>query len=650
MREENNNLNKPSVEEQNNTPVVNTADKETSSVINVEEVNIKETQEIIDNTPQTQNSNIPSSQPIIIEDKQQNNTVTTNTPQIKDDVVSNMNSSTTIPVQSQVSNSQTSDFDDIKETKNKSPLIALLAVFVLLVAAVIGFYFLYLTPNKIFSKTIDKLSNYSAKGLDVASEFTNKKFKTITSNISLDYNIKSEDQTIKSNINAKSGFDKEKKIIYTQIDGKNAESTQFTLSMLIDKTNKLYLSTDKKFDKGFYYELSSDDAMFDVDSISFDKLGPSMNSITYIVNKSFEAFKNSYDTNRFKKTIELKTINGKKVLTIKLTDSISKNDEAVIGNKMIDIFVGDDKFLESIVNLYGNLMPGLSVETPEKDDIKSMLKEHKVDVKAIDDNDKTNLTLNYSMTGELVYAEISKGDEKTYLEKKDGIYTVTQKSLGYDGHEDTVKYIYDSSKKTFTVKYAEGEFTISCKSADVSDKEYKYDFTMNMTSKDLKFDFDLTSTVKFDANLEEFDVSKCKNSESLTEEEISEYQEAFLGIMPISLPNVIQPMDNANVNSFVLQIKMIISSAQNKITEENINGNVTYSNIPTCKSNGVAVDNEYFSDVSYSITLNKNGKVVSFNASNGKYSYSKTNIQDSFDIDSDDIVKGSSYIEAKCTK
>lgn len=650
MREENNNLNKPSVEEQNNTPVVNTADKETSSVINVEEVNIKETQEIIDNTPQTQNSNIPSSQPIIIEDKQQNNTVTTNTPQIKDDVVSNMNSSTTIPVQSQVSNSQTSDFDDIKETKNKSPLIALLAVFVLLVAAVIGFYFLYLTPNKIFSKTIDKLSNYSAKGLDVASEFTNKKFKTITSNISLDYNIKSEDQTIKSNINAKSGFDKEKKIIYTQIDGKNAESTQFTLSMLIDKTNKLYLSTDKKFDKGFYYELSSDDAMFDVDSISFDKLGPSMNSITYIVNKSFEAFKNSYDTNRFKKTIELKTINGKKVLTIKLTDSISKNDEAVIGNKMIDIFVGDDKFLESIVNLYGNLMPGLSVETPEKDDIKSMLKEHKVDVKAIDDNDKTNLTLNYSMTGELVYAEISKGDEKTYLEKKDGIYTVTQKSLGYDGHEDTVKYIYDSSKKTFTVKYAEGEFTISCKSADVSDKEYKYDFTMNMTSKDLKFDFDLTSTVKFDANLEEFDVSKCKNSESLTEEEISEYQEAFLGIMPISLPNVIQPMDNANVNSFVLQIKMIISSAQNKITEENINGNVTYSNIPTCKSNGVAVDNEYFSDVSYSITLNKNGKVVSFNASNGKYRYSKTNIQDSFDIDSDDIVKGSSYIEAKCTK
>ena len=650
MREENNNLNKPSVEEQNNTPVVNTADKETSSVINVEEVNIKETQEIIDNTPQTQNSNIPSSQPIIIEDKQQNNTVTTNTPQIKDDVVSNMNSSTTIPVQSQVSNSQTSDFDDIKETKNKSPLIALLAVFVLLVAAVIGFYFLYLTPNKIFSKTIDKLSNYSAKGLDVASEFTNKKFKTITLNISLDYNIKSEDQTIKSNINAKSGFDKEKKIIYTQIDGKNAESTQFTLSMLIDKTNKLYLSTDKKFDKGFYYELSSDDAMFDVDSISFDKLGPSMNSITYIVNKSFEAFKNSYDTNRFKKTIELKTINGKKVLTIKLTDSISKNDEAVIGNKMIDIFVGDDKFLESIVNLYGNLMPGLSVETPEKDDIKSMLKEHKVDVKAIDDNDKTNLTLNYSMTGELVYAEISKGDEKTYLEKKDGIYTVTQKSLGYDGHEDTVKYIYDSSKKTFTVKYAEGEFTISCKSADVSDKEYKYDFTMNMTSKDLKFDFDLTSTVKFDANLEVFDVSKCKNSESLTEEEISEYQEAFLGIMPISLPNVIQPMDNANVNSFVLQIKMIISSAQNKITEENINGNVTYSNIPTCKSNGVAVDNEYFSDVSYSITLNKNGKVVSFNASNGKYSYSKTNIQDSFDIDSDDIVKGSSYIEAKCTK
>lgn len=650
MREENNNLNKPSVEEQNNTPVVNTADKETSSVINVEEVNIKETQEIIDNTPQTQNSNIPSSQPIIIEDKQQNNTVTTNTPQIKDDVVSNMNSSTTIPVQSQVSNSQTSDFDDIKETKNKSPLIALLAVFVLLVAAVIGFYFLYLTPNKIFSKTIDKLSNYSAKGLDVASEFTNKKFKTITSNIYLDYNIKSEDQTIKSNINAKSGFDKEKKIIYTQIDGKNAESTQFTLSMLINKTNKLYLSTDKKFDKGFYYELSSDDAMFDVDSISFDKLGPSMNSITYIVNKSFEAFKNSYDTNRFKKTIELKTINGKKVLTIKLTDSISKNDEAVIGNKMIDIFVGDDKFLESIVNLYGNLMPGLSVETPEKDDIKSMLKEHKVDVKAIDDNDKTNLTLNYSMTGELVYAEISKGDEKTYLEKKDGIYTVTQKSLGYDGHEDTVKYIYDSSKKTFTVKYAEGEFTISCKSADVSDKEYKYDFTMNMTSKDLKFDFDLTSTVKFDANLEEFDVSKCKNSESLTEEEISEYQEAFLGIMPISLPNVIQSMDNANVNSFVLQIKMIISSAQNKITEENINGNVTYSNIPTCKSNGVAVDNEYFSDVSYSITLNKNGKVVSFNASNGKYSYSKTNMQDSFDIDSDDIVKGSSYIEAKCTK
>ncbi len=654
MKEENNDLNG----QNNNSPVVNIGEEEKPSVVNIEEVDIKEVQEIINNTTPTQ-ANTPASQPVIIENNQNESSVTTNTTQIKNDVINSMNTTSSVPVQpqepSKPENSQISDFDDVRETKKKSPLVPLLVVFILLVAGVAGFYFFYLTPDKIFSKTIDKLSSYSAKGLDTVSEFVNKEFKTITSNTSLDYSITAEDQKITSNINAKSGFDKEKKILYTQIDGKNAESNQYTLSMLLDKTNKLYFSTDKKFDKGVYIDLSSDDSMFSFDSISFDKLGTAMNSITYIVDKSFDAFKDSYDTDRFKKSIEPKTINGKKVLTIKLTDSISEKDKAVIGNKMIDIFAKDDKFLESMVNLYGSLMSGLSVGAFEKDDIKSMLEESKEDVEKIDDTDKTNLVLNYSMTGELVYAEIGYDDEKTYLEQSDGIYTITKKSMGYDGDEDIVKYIYDSNKKAFTIKYPEGEVTISYKTDEVSDKEYKYDYIINLTAEDLKLNFNLTSTVKFDDNLEKFDVSKCKNPESLTEEESEEYEEALSSIMPISFPTVVQPMKNAKLNSFGSEIQMVISSARNKTEKEiingkNINGNVTYSNISTCKSSGVVIDDEYLNDVSYSITLNKDGEVLSVSVSNGEYSYNGTNIKDSADVDYDDIITGSSYTDAKCTK
>ncbi len=645
MKEENNDLNG----QNNNSPVVNIGEEEKPSVVNIEEVDIKEVQEIINSTTSTQ-TNTPASQPIIMENNQSESQVTTNTTQIKDDVINSMNTANNVPVQpqepSKPDNSQTSDFDDIRETKKKSPLAPLLAVLVLLVAGVAGFYFFYLTPDKIFSKTIDKLSSYSSNGLEVASELVNKEFKTITSNTSLDYSIKAEEQTLSYNINAKSGFDKEKKILYTQIDGKNSESNQYTLSMLLDKTNKLYLSNDKKFDKGIYIDLSSSDSLFSLDSISFDKIGTAMDSITYIVDKSFDAFKESYDTDKFKKSIELKTINGKKVLTTKLTDSISKKDKAVIGNKMIDIFINDDKFLESMVNLYGSLMSGLSIESYEKDDIKSMLEESKEDVKTIDDSDKINLVLNYSMTGELVYAEISKDDYKIYLEQTDGIYTITNKSTGYDGDEDVVKYIYDSSKETLTIKEEEGETTLSYKTDKVSDKEYKYDMKVNMTSEDLNFDFNLSSTIKYDGNIEEFDVSKCKDAENLTEEEMLEYQESFLHIMPSLLSSM---QDSRNL-AFTSDVQTIIASAQNKFQAENINGNVTYSNISSCKSNGVALDDTYLDEVNYSITLNKNGDVVSFNASNGKYSYSGTNIEDSYNIDSDDFATGSSYIEAKCTK
>ncbi len=654
MKEENNNLNV----QNNNSPVVNISEEEKPSVVNIEEVDIKEVQKIIDNMTPVQSTNTSSPQGVVIEDKKNDNIVTTNTTQIKDDVISSMNNTSSVSVQPQSpikpANSQISDFDDVRETKKKSPLIIILVVLILLVVGVFGFYFFYLTPNKIFNKTIDKLSGYSAKGLDDLTELVNKEYKTITSNMSLDYNIKAEDQTLTNNINAKSGFDKEQKILYTQIDGKNTESNQYTLSMLLDKTNKLYLSTDKKFDKGIYYDLSSNELMFSLDSISFDKLGSTMSSLTYIVNKSFDAFKDSYDTSRLKKSIELKTINGKKVLTTKLSDSISEKDAAIIGNKMIDIFAADDKFLESTINLFGTLMSESLLGSLEKDDVKSMLEESKSDVETADDSDKTNFALNYSMNGELVYAQISKDDENVYLEHSDGIYTITQKDTSYDDDENIVKYIYDSSKETLTVKYEEGEFTLSCKSDKVSDKEYKYDMTMNLTSEDTKFDFNLTSTIKFDGNLEKFDVSKCKDSGSLTEDEMSEFQGAFLNIMPISLTPVLQNMDNATTSAFTTKIKAIVASAQNKFEEEKINGNanssVTYSNISTCKSNGVAIDEKYLNDVSYSITFDKNGKIISFNASNGTHSYSVTNIEDSTDIDSDDIVTGSSYNEAKCTK
>lgn len=621
-----------------------------NDVESIEEDSQTEIETLTDYAPLTKTQEQETALEPIIEEENNDNQVAEITSQSKEDTESvNTNINTAAPTQQQAYNNQVLKLGPAKERKKKGPVFTVIMSLLALLFVMIVFYSLYFTPDRIFKKTIDKLSEYTSETIEEASEIFTKDYNAVAANYSYESSVNYIGEKITSKLDGKAGIDKSKGLIYLSFNGENYITGEYSGTMLIDNSNKLYLSTENNFDNGYYIDLSNEETSINISAETFDKTANMAKSVSYITQKIMDSLKNSYDTSKIEKSIELKEINGKKVLTTKLTDNISAKETIEIKNKMIDILKKDDKFLEAfsyILNVY-------TKNDYEKAKAKEMLEYLKENSSY--DSKSINLVLNYSLTGKLVYAELSSEDYKIYLEQDDGIYTITKEEKGYYSGTDKTVYIYNTKDSTLTIKSDDMKIKISYEIDKVSDKEYKYDVNAKLKGEGINMSYGLNATVKLDGKLENFDTSNCKDVNTMTDAEQEALSESLIRTFP-SLYPVTKAFRTAQKKSFIIEIEDIIHEATFEAkyddSSNDINGYVTYSNIPTCESTSEVIDED--NDINYSITLDKKGNVLLFSASNGKFSYQINSPEgiDYYDMDIaiEDIQHGNNYVEATCTK
>ena len=196
MKEENNNLNSQSEEQIEKTSIINITDDGNSN----ENDNINKEQVVNTNPISEVKSNIES---------------TSNVSQIKDDVIQSMNT-TNVNISDQSNdipnnlvNPETSDFDDIRNGNKVNKPLIIGVIILLIIALAAGVYFLYLTPQRIFNKTIDKISAYSNKTISSVTEVVNDNFKTILGKFSSELSLTQDKDKMSINVNGDIGYDKD---------------------------------------------------------------------------------------------------------------------------------------------------------------------------------------------------------------------------------------------------------------------------------------------------------------------------------------------------------------------------------------------------------------------------------------------------------
>ena len=291
MKEENNNLNSQSEEQIEKTSIINITDDGNSN----ENDNINKEQVVNTNPISEVKSNIES---------------TSNVSQIKDDVIQSMNT-TNVNISDQSNdipnnlvNPETSDFDDIRNGNKVNKPLIIGVIILLIIALAAGVYFLYLTPQRIFNKTIDKISAYSNKTISSVTEVVNDNFKTILGKFSSELSLTQDKDKMSINVNGDIGYDKDNNSIYVSLNGKNFSEEQYYFNILMDKTNKIYMSFDKDFNDSVFIDTNESNETFNINLSSLEKSNELSKNMIYISDKVLESLKKNYDTSKFKKTLE----------------------------------------------------------------------------------------------------------------------------------------------------------------------------------------------------------------------------------------------------------------------------------------------------------------------------------------------------------
>lgn len=624
MKEENNNLNKPSVEEQiEKTSIINITDDYNSN----ENGNINNEQIVNTNPTGEVESNIES---------------TSNVSQIKDDVIQSMNTTNiNIPnndTPSNLVNPETSDFDDIRNGNKVNKPLIIGVIILLIIALAAGVYFLYLTPQRIFNKTIDKISAYSNKTINSVTETLNDNFKTISANFNSELSLAQDKDKMSINVNGDIGYDRDNNSIYVSLNGKNFSEEQYYFNILMDKTNKMYMSFDKDFNDSVYFDTNESSETFNIDLSSLEKANELNKNMTYISDKVMESLKKNYDTSKIKKTLEVKKINNKKVLTLKLTDNINQKESMEIANKMLDDFIKDDKFIESLISIMNS--------SADKETIKTLLESLKEDTTDADENVSADLILNYSMNGKLVYAQIGDDEYKLTIKNDGEMYYITIEDDS-DLSKTKTDIKYNLKDDSLTIESDEINIIYNGKIDKISDKEYKYNLNIKIKTKETEINIKTDMAIKYDDKLNTIDVSKSKNINDLSQKEMQKFMEQATTIFP----TILGMINQSSNNTFLTEIKSIYSSARKQFTLDDLNnsvkGDVTYSNIEGCSNKKLDVD---LKEVVYSITLDKGGNIKAFNVYNGTYIFEEVNIKDISDITLDKIDYEYDYAITKCTK
>ena len=288
-----------------------------------------------------------------------------------------------------------------KNKKRSKLLLILLSVVLLLIASVVIIYF-YINSNPLLA--IKYNANKLTKNITEEIE-QQEKIKKISGNLEIDYNIESNDETLKEMIDAFNGIsvsanykmDTENKILQTEL------KTTYKNEKLIDaniymQDKQSFVQLPGVFDKYINIDLSED---YD-DIFNNTKNTKESKTIVKSVNKAFQkSLKKEYLKSE-NKTI---TIDDKKTKTTKI--SMELNDEKIskISKDFLTTLKDDQEFIKA--------SNSISENKNTKEEIEDL-----IDEISFDNQSNTTMTLSIYCKGllkEVVRYEVElKQDEETY--------------------------------------------------------------------------------------------------------------------------------------------------------------------------------------------------------------------------------------------
>ena len=394
-----------------------------------------------------------------------------------------------------------SEFSDLREKKTKKTLTTSAIIFVVIIASLFGVYFLYLTPQSYFSKTLENTSTFARTFFDNSVSIYGKDYNTLLGDYTTTITLEQNSNKISLNLNGNLGYDKKENNTYLTGELKDSNSKLLDFNLFIDKTNKLYFNSKDIFDKTIFTDINEAINEINPDNnINYSQLTKDLTNITDSI---------SYLSNK---------IVNKKVLTMKITNEMTSEELKTVLSKILDDLIKDEKSLEAI-SVIVNEDTNSKVTTS---DVKGLLTNVKDSIKENTEDKKVKMIINYSiLSKEFVYAEIQiDNDDPIIIKQEDGIYYMTfEESSGSDKTKIDIQY--NSKDEDYTIIFSENEqeITINAKTKKVSDKEYKYNMSVKSNISSINLTYDIVTTIKLDEKLENFDTTNAINVNSLTKEE-----------------------------------------------------------------------------------------------------------------------------------
>lgn len=428
------------------------------------------------------------------------------------------------PLSTSISNDETftnelSEFSDIREKKTKKTLVTLAIVFIVIISSLFGIYFLYLTPQSYFSKTLENISTFASTFFDNSVSIFSKNYNTLLGDYTTSITIEQSNNKISFNLNGNVGYDKKENNLYLKGELKDSNSKLLDFNLFTDKTNKLYLNSKDIFDKTLFTDINEINPNNNIDYSQLTKdLSNITDSISYLSNKIVTSYKNNYESDKLKKNIENKKIVNKKVLTMKITNNMTSEELKTVLSKILDDLIKDDKSLEAIKVIINEDTNSITTTS----DVKELLTKTKDSLKENTEDKKIKMIINYSiLSKEFVYGEIQiDNDDPIIIKQEDGIYYIIfEESSGSDKTKLNIQYNSKDEYYMAIFNENEQEVIINAKNKKISDKEYKYNMSIKSNISSINLTYDLVTTIKLDEELENFDATNAININDLTEEE-----------------------------------------------------------------------------------------------------------------------------------
>lgn len=539
VNNENNNLgtenNVPTPNVEPNVESVSVPSVENVSIPNAENTNVPSTENEVTEVSETvvsipskeqvssMQAPVTSTEPVInTELKIESTENTASTPEVTEPQEEVSPLSTSEP-NGETHTNELSEFSDLREKKTKKTLITLAIIFVVIIASLFGVYFLYLTPQSYFSKTLENIATFASTFFDNSVSIFSKDYNTLLGDYTTTITLEQNSNKISLNLNGNVGYDKKENNTYLTGELKDSNSKLLDFNLFIDKTNKLYFNSKDIFDKTIFTDINETINEINPDNnINYSQLTKDLTNITdsisYLSNKIVNSYKNNYESDKLKKNIENKKIVNKKVLTMKITNEMTSEELKTVLGKILDDLIKDEKSLEAI-SVIVNEDTNSKVTTS---DVKGLLTNVKDSIKENTEDKKVKMIINYSiLSKEFVYAEIQiDNDDPIIIKQEAGIYYMTfEESSGSDKTKIDIQY--NSKDEDYTIIFSENEqeITINAKTKKVSDKEYKYNMSVKSNISSINLTYDIVTTIKLDEKLENFDTTNAINVNSLTKEE-----------------------------------------------------------------------------------------------------------------------------------